>query len=420
MLGSIFLSSMSLAPRTARGIGRCGDMFLAPEMLSSTSLASHASRRAPADGRRLVARLWHRRAPGLSAPLPLFAAGEGGRAARPSGGGRGGWSRLLGLAPVPAPPHVFEVDAGAVRYASFARRGGGWDLERLIEAELPAETFQAGPLGGPLRGREGFEDAVETVLRQAEGAPAEASLVLPDRWLRLLFTELEEELGRDPGEEILRFKLKKLVPFRVDDLRLRAAIVPAFPGQRGWRLLLAFAIEQLVRDLESAFQARGVRIGQIASRSLYLISLLRERDGGGLLTVNLESDGYSLCYLAGGVPYVVRYRSASADPGDPAQAAAVAQDLRILIGFLEEHLPEHGVSEALVCGEPAAAAAWVALLQERFGFASRALAAQDLPVAVPGANTAWQGIPGTARPPGDALPWHRVAPLLAAASREVA
>jgi type IV pilus assembly protein PilM len=340
----------------------------------------------------------------LAEPLPLFAAGEGGRSARHGAGRHGAWSKLLGLAPVPAPPHVFEVDAGAIRYGSFSRRGADWQLERLVESAIAPETFHAGPLGGPLRAREAFEDSLDEVLRQAEESPAAASLVLPDRWLRLLFTDLEEGLGRDPGDEILRFKLKKLVPFRVDDLRLRAAIVPAFPGQVGWRLLLAFAIEQLVRDLEAAFQSRGVRIGQVGSRSLYLMSLLREREDGGLLTVNLETDGYSLCYIADGMPYVLRYRAASVDPSDPGQVGHVAQDLRILIAFLEEHLPAHRIGRALVCGEPESTAPWVDFLRDRFEFASRPLAAQDLPVATPSTNVSW----------------HRVAPLLAAATREIA
>ena len=77
---------------------------------------------------------------------------------------------------------------------------------------------------------------------------------------------------------MLRFKLKRLVPFRVDELRMRASVVPAFPGQDGQRLFFTFGVEQLLRDLEAAFQSRGVRIGQIASRTLYLVSLLRERD----------------------------------------------------------------------------------------------------------------------------------------------
>jgi hypothetical protein len=317
------------------------------------------------------------------------------------------------MAPVPVPPHVFEVDAGVLRFGTFTRRGGGCDLDALTEVELLPDTFQTGPLGGPLRLREAFDGAIERVIAQAEAKPAEASLVLPDRWLRLLFTDLEEEMGRAQQDDILRWKLKKLVPFRVEELRLRAAVVPGFPGPAsdssdvapaGSRVLLAFAIEQLLRDLEGAFQARGVRVGQVASRSLYLMSLLRERVDASVLAVLLEADGYCLVHLAGGVPYVVRYRALQVDPGDPAQAANVAQDLRILLGFLEEHLPRHAIDDAVVCGPPAAAAAWIAMLNDDFGLPGRALGAADLPVATPAAGTAW----------------HQVAALVAAATREVA
>ena len=234
--------------------------------------------------------------------------------------------------------------------------------------------------------------------------PAEASLVLPDRWLRLLFTELEPELGTKPDDDVLRFKLKRLVPFRVDELRLRAGVVPSFPGQEGSRLLYAFGVEQLLRDLETAFESRGVRIGQIASRTLYLVSLLRESERRSVLVVNLEGDGYSLGYLADSVPYVFRYRAASVDLADPGQAAQVAQDLRILIGFIGEHLPQHGIEEALVCGPPQAAEPWVDLLRGRFELPSRPLEARDLPAALPGGQVAW----------------HQAAPLVAAATREVA
>jgi hypothetical protein len=312
-------------------------------------------------------------------------------------------ARLLGFAPVPVPPHAFAVDATSLRYAAFARRGGALELERWASADLSDETFQIGPLGGPLRGRESFDHALERVLDSGD-APADASLVLPDRWLRLLFTELEPELGIKPDDEVLRFKLKRLVPFRVDELRLRAAVVPALPGQVGSRLLYVFAIEQLLHDLEAAFAARGVRLGQIASRTLYLVSLLRERADRAVLAINLEGDGYSLAYVAQGVPYVVRYRAAGVDPSDPAQAAHVAQDLRILLGFIAEHLPEHGVEEAVVCGAPEAAEPWIDLVRDRFELPSRLLAAADLPPASLGGE----------------VEWHQAAPLLAAASREVA
>jgi hypothetical protein len=322
-------------------------------------------------------------------------------------------ARLVGLTPVAVTPHVFAVDGAAVRYGGFTRRSGRLSLEHLAEAELPAETFLAGPLGGPLRGREAFDQALDAVMAQLPAAPAEASLVVPDRWLRLLFTELEDELGASPAEDVLRFKLKKLVPFRVEELRLRATVVPALTRDAGprHRLLLAFAVEQLVADLEAAFAARGIRLGQLASRSLYLISLLREREDRGLLFANLEADGYSLCYLDGGMPVVMRYRTLPVDPGDPTEAAHVAQDLRILLAFLEEQRPGHAVGEVLLCGAPTATAAWAALLYDRFELPARALGARDLPLDPPAGGAAGAG-------PGGG--WHQVAPLAAAASREVA
>ena len=338
----------------------------------------------------------------LGAPLSVLATAE--IAGAFETGRRGLMARLLGFVPVPTPPNVFEVDSTMLRYASFARRAGQLELERTAESTLPAETFQPGPLGGPLRGRESFERALEEVLPRADGTPAEASLVLPDRWLRLLFTELETELGHKLDDEMLRFKLKRLVPFRVDELRMRASVVPAFPGREGLRLFYVFGVEQLLHDLEAAFQARGVRIGQIASRTLYLVSQLRERELRSVLLVHLESDGYSLSYLAGSVPYVFRYRAASVDLADESQAAQVGQDLRILLGFIGEHLPSHGVEEAIVCGPPDAGGAWVDLLRRRFELPSRMLEARDLSAAVPAGR----------------LEWHHAAPLVAAATREVA
>lgn len=336
------------------------------------------------------------------APAVVGAGGAPGR--RGTTGRRGLLASLLGVVPVAVPPHVFEVDSTVLRYAGFVRRGGGLELERFASAPLPAETFQPGPLGGPLRGRESFDRALDEVLGRGDKRAAEASLVLPDRWLRLLFTELEPELGTKPDDEVLRFKLKRLVPFRVDELRLRAGVVPSFPGQEGLRLLYTFGVEQLLRELETTFESRGVRIGQIASRTLYLVSLLRESERRSLLVVNLEGDGYSLGYLADSVPYVFRYRAASVDLADPGQAAQVAQDLRILIGFISEHLPQHGIEEALVCGPPQAAEPWVDLLRDRFELPSRPLEARDLPAAVPGGQ----------------VEWYQAAPLVAAATREVA
>ena len=95
--------------------------------------------------------------------------------------------RLLGLAPVAVPPHVFEVNSERLRFASFPRTNGGWQVGELAEVELPDNTFQSGPLGGSLRTPEVFERVLSELLEQVGEPVSRASLVVPDRWLRLLF-----------------------------------------------------------------------------------------------------------------------------------------------------------------------------------------------------------------------------------------
>jgi hypothetical protein len=75
-----------------------------------------------------------------------------------------------------------------------------------------------------------------------------------------------------------------------------------------------------------------------------------------------------------------------------------------MVGFIDEHLPQHGIAEALVCGPPEAAGPWVELLRDRFELVSRLLEARDLPAELPRRD----------------LPSHQAAPLVAAVTREVA
>ena len=108
------------------------------------------------------------------------------------------------------------------------------------------------------------------------GPIEEASLVLPDTWLRLIFIELSE-LPRKAREreEILRWTLKRLVPFRVEDLRIDPLAVTPFPAQEEpLRLLVGFAIELLISQIEEAFDAAGVEIGRVVNATQATLAAL--------------------------------------------------------------------------------------------------------------------------------------------------
>ncbi len=178
--------------------------------------------------------------------------------------------RLLGFEPVPPPPHVFSLGPTELHYANIQRGPQGLVLEDERLVELPAETFQPGVLGGPLRDARAFSRRSARWSQRLPKKVEQASLVLPDTWLRLTFTEVAELPRKSElQEEILRFKLKRLVPFRVDDLRVKASLVTPFPDQEEpQRVLLGFAIEPLLAQIESAFAAAGVALGNVTNTTL--------------------------------------------------------------------------------------------------------------------------------------------------------
>ena len=119
---------------------------------------------------------------------------------------------------------------------------------------------------------------------------------------------------------MLRWKLKRLVPFRVDELRIGAVEVTPLPGQEEpRRLLLGFAVEALLAALEAAFERVGIRLGRISSTSLALLAALVEPAAG---------DGLTALVLAEGRGRRRRGRRQRLHPGGGARRRAAAPPLQ--------------------------------------------------------------------------------------------
>lgn len=351
---------------------------------------------------------------------------------------------LLGLGPVAPPPHAFRVDATSVGYAGFERRDGGAGLALVRSDGVPLdpETFQEGLLGGPAREPAGIQGRVAELLGRLDGGVDEASLVLPDAWLRLAFTDVAElPSGAQAREDVLRWKLKRLVPFRVEELRLSSVEVEPLPDQppeEPHRLLLGFGVDALLTQLEEVFAANGVRVGGITNDSLALVAALAagRADGGGdgLHALALVGDdGYTLVFFRHGQPVLHRYKGFAGSLPQGARGDLVRRDLRLTVTFLEESFPGVAISRVVLAtprdSAPAAASmaaegglgrgdagastagggamdeAWLDWLSESLDCPARRLHRDDLPVA----EAAGRGVD-----------WQRLAPLVGAVSQEVA
>ena len=281
------------------------------------------------------------------------------------------------------PPHAFVVEADRLLYGRFARDDGHFDFQEFQEVSLAPDSFLPGPLGGPVRDLEALRGRIEALLESITAPVTDASLVLPDAWLRLSFTELEQMPRRAAAaEEQLRWKLKKQVPFRVEELRLRGAAAPPLPGHgAGKRVLLGYAMEQLVRQLEEAFAARGVRLGLVVNCSLALSRALGDQADGGEQAgfVFAARAGYSLVFTRGGELIFHRFRAIGDDEAEAA-ATLIARDLRLTRDFLARETDQSPSDGFVIVAPPAIEERWREWVTAAFGVEAAAMRSPHLPI----------------------------------------
>lgn len=310
---------------------------------------------------------------------------------------------------MPAPPHVFSLDGERLRYGQIARDRHGFRLRSYREAALPRDPFQHGPLGGPPRDPAAFRELVGSLVKAIPGGVRDASLVLPDTWLRVTFTE-SGDLPKETAalDEVLRWKLRRLVPFRVDELRVDATEVSPIPGQEEpRRLLLGFGVEQLLAQIEEAFAAAGVHLGRISNASLSLLSAVQSAATEGFSALVLVADeGYTLIFSRGSEPVLHRYKGFTGNLPDSARASFVGRDLKLTRNFLDEHFPGATLGSVLLLSPPELEPAWLDRLEEGLGRPAAPVDGRHLPPL----RAEEAGVP----------PWRSLAPMLGAARQEVA
>ncbi len=315
--------------------------------------------------------------------------------------------RFVGLNPSPAPPHVFAVSPAELRYGSFHRGdAGGFVFDSCEAVELDPEMFTEGPLGGTVTEPRALQEAVKSFVASLTGPIQSASLVLPDTWLRLIFTEISELPRRaKERDEILRWKLKQLVPFRVEDLRITALPVTPFPDQEEpVRLLLGFGIEMLLNQLEDAFRTADVKIGCITNVTFATLASLEhgidEDDLAALVMV--QDDAYTLTYFRGGEPLIYRYK----ELGGLTLAGlsgAVRRDLRMTASFVTRNFPDVPLRRTFLAAPVETEEEWASWVYEEIQSPPELLAFEHFQLSRTQVGPTWS----------------QTAPLLGAASLEV-
>lgn len=246
----------------------------------------------------------------------------------------------LVTSPPPATGWDLDLDEAVV-----VHRSGPDGLHCAAEA-LPPGAFEVGAVGLQAVDVELAGPVLARLRGAAEGASTGA-LIVPTSWLRSFLIDADRPPRKEKElQEIVRWRLKKLLPVAPTELRLSVVRLPEVDGRRF--LLVLAGIERAMAALEAAFRDVGVELGLITSR-LFAVVPRDHTSGPPLLLIQLEPGYLSIVLVVGGVPRLLRTKLLVGAAGT---AAMVVRELRLALEFVRDRI---GLGEdlgvKLVCAD---------------------------------------------------------------------
>jgi type IV pilus assembly protein PilM len=205
----------------------------------------------------------------------------------------------------PHPPLAIEVGLDSVAGARWARTGGvdSYGVEVLPPGALvpsAVETNIANPAA--------LKTAITAICTRLRTKDESIALILPDPVIRV-FVQHFDEFPRSKAEAdpMLRWKLKKSVPFEVDETLI--SYMRQAPREEGVDVVTALARLRIIREYESLVEASGLHAGVVLSSSLAAIALVEEhkptllaRVSGPSLTTAIVREGVLCGYRCTELP----------------------------------------------------------------------------------------------------------------------
>jgi type IV pilus assembly protein PilM len=206
---------------------------------------------------------------------------------------------------MPHPPLAIEIAPDRVAAARWSRTGSldGFAVEALPMGAIVPSAVEANIINLAAV-KSAFANACERLRARGE----DVALILPDPVIRV-FVQHFEEFPRSPQEAIpmLRWKLKKSVPFEADETLI--SYMRQAPREDGVDVVTALARLRIIREYESLAEGFGLQPGVVLSSSLAATSLLEDakptllaRVSGSSLTTVIARNGVLCGYRCTELP----------------------------------------------------------------------------------------------------------------------
>ena len=244
----------------------------------------------------------------------------------------------------PPPAHVFEITEYALSGVS-PRNPAQLNRERLPERGLTPSPSLPNLIKPQL-----YRDAIARVSEANAARATATALVIPDYSARMAILDFEEFPSNDSERlSLLRFRLKKSVPFHIDEAQIAYSIQRSQPGRV--EVLAVTIARPILTEYESLFVEAGLRVGLVVPSLLASLAFCEQSHEGITLLVKLTQTTLSMGLIEKGQLRLVRCLDLTSEELDVSDSSikTVFPILQQTLAFAEDQL-DKPVNRALLCG----------------------------------------------------------------------
>jgi type IV pilus assembly protein PilM len=243
---------------------------------------------------------------------------------------------------IPHPPLALEIAPDRIAVARWSRTGS---LDAFAVELLPLGAIVPSAVEINLVNSPAVSSAISKACERVHSREEDVALILPDPVIRVFVQHFEEfPRAADEAVPMLRWKLKKSVPFEADETIISYMRQPA--RETGIDIVTALARLRIIREYEALAESLRLHPGVVLSSSLAAISLLE--DGNATLLARVSGTALTTAIVRGGL--LCGYRCTEL----PAHGAALTPQM-----LLEEIFPvaayyqdtwQEGIASVLLAG----------------------------------------------------------------------
>jgi type IV pilus assembly protein PilM len=192
------------------------------------------------------------------------------------------------------PKLACEISADRV-LAGRVSENGGRALEACASSQLPSGSVVPDLTELNLRQPDAVFETVRDTLANLRARSSDVIAVLPDAAVRVVLLDFETlPPKREEAESVVRFRLKKSLPFDVEKAKVSYHVQPS---NGGVRVIAAVALANVVEDYEAAFRQAGYAPGVVVPSMLAALGAAQAQQPS--LVIKVDARTTSIAILDG-------------------------------------------------------------------------------------------------------------------------